>query len=43
MARVLPGPGAEVVEQGRVVAEGTYDSLVENNAAFRRLVSSGRG
>jgi ABC-type multidrug transport system fused ATPase/permease subunit len=32
-----------LLEQGRVVAEGTYDALVENNAAFRRLVSSGRG
>ena len=32
-----------LLEQGRVVAEGTYDMLVENNAEFRRLVSIGRG
>jgi ABC-type multidrug transport system fused ATPase/permease subunit len=31
-----------LLEQGRVVAEGSYDDLAENNAAFRRLVSGGR-
>ncbi len=31
-----------LLEHGRVVAEGAYDALVENNAAFRRLVSGGR-
>ncbi len=32
-----------LLEGGRVVAEGTYDALVESNAEFRRLVSIGRG
>ena len=32
-----------LLEHGRVVAEGTYDTLVESNAEFRRLVSIGRG
>jgi ATP-binding cassette, subfamily B, bacterial PglK len=31
-----------LLEQGRVVASGDYDALVENNAAFRKLVSGGR-
>jgi ABC-type multidrug transport system fused ATPase/permease subunit len=32
-----------LLEQGRVVAQGSYDALVESNAEFRRLVSGGRG
>ena len=32
-----------LLEQGRVVAQGPYDALVETNAEFRRLVSIGRG
>ena len=32
-----------LLEQGRVVAQGTYDDLVETNDEFRRLVSGGRG
>jgi len=32
-----------LLEAGRVVAEGSYDELVESNAEFRRLVSIGRG
>jgi ABC-type multidrug transport system fused ATPase/permease subunit len=32
-----------LLEQGRVVAQGSYDELVESNAEFRRLVSGGRG
>ena len=32
-----------LLEQGRVVAQGSYDELVETNGQFRRLVSGGRG
>jgi ABC-type multidrug transport system fused ATPase/permease subunit len=32
-----------LLERGRVVAEGTYESLVASNDEFRRLVSGGRG
>jgi ABC-type multidrug transport system fused ATPase/permease subunit len=32
-----------LLERGRVVAEGSYDQLVETNDEFRRLVSGGRG
>jgi ABC-type proline/glycine betaine transport system ATPase subunit len=41
--RFLIGDRIFLLERGRVVAEGTYDDLVETNAEFRRLVGGGRG